>query len=268
MAQLPAARHLNGIDNARVLKIPGYVDVHGTGRLVTNLHEIGAIFGPSGSGKTFATDRFYNRWANDNPDGCTAWVEIPHRPRGNDLLDAWLRALLGSAPDLPARKLFDQIVQTLSEREWLVVLDEADHLGIAGLHDLKRIYDTVNLESKRKLGTPTLALLLVGGPHLPAALSEDEQLHRRVASWCPIEYIEDRDELLEWLNQHHEMFRNSHDETLLLIDHEYAHGRIGRWARVLQLLLNLPGGDAAPRAVDDELAGMVLATAKANIEAA
>lgn len=256
-APLPS-RHLHGLDDtAHTVRHTAYQTAHQElVDAVRNANAV-AIHGPAGAGKTFAVHQFIRRINDNNPSIRTAWVEIPHRPRGKALPIRILRALHGTANDrLTEDQLLVDSVAALAERKTLLVIDEAHHLRCDGLFQIKHIFDQVNFGSHHSPpGHLGLALI---GVDVTRTLRQDEQLASRVATAVEFRPLTGKS-LLQVLDTYHRVFAETDERLLEELDDRYCHGSFRRWAQILQRTLNPLDGSDPPEQIDRRTTEQLLA---------
>lgn len=250
----PPSRHLRALDGAHVVRHLSYDVAHEELTNTIRFANALAVYGPAGSGKTFAVNEFVRRLNSTNPNVRTAWIEVPHRPRGKALPVRILTALHGSANDrLTEDELLADTVSSLAEQKTLLVIDEADHLRMDGLFKVKHIFDQVNFASNP---AGHLGVVLIG-VDLPRTLAMDEQLASRVVTKVKFQELEGQ-ELLALLDAYHPVFANSDAALLQELDERCCHGSFRRWAQVLQKVLNPLDGTYAPEGLDRRLVEQII----------
>lgn len=130
--------------------------------------EIGLIYGAAGSGKTTALREFAKKHPN------AIFIEATAHTNARSLLDALGKALKISMP----RTLNDKIIEIasfLKTADKVLLIDEAEHLPLRALEDLRRIHDFS--------GVPlVLAGTLMLLNNLRGKNGEYRQLYSRIAS--------------------------------------------------------------------------------------
>lgn len=244
----PAGRHVHGLSGINIVHTDQYRVCQIQLERAVNLKLIAAVHGSAGHGKTFAVDQHIRNLATRPQPPRVAWVEIPHRPRGKTLPVRILEALHGQADDEQTEdRLLIETVESLAEADTVLVVDEASHLRIDGLHQVKHIYDNTNRD------TPRLSVVLVGGYELPNRLAEDPQLESRVAAWAGFRPLEGA-ELYDALDQYHPIFAHTDEAILEDIDRRACKGSFRTWAYALQFVLHLPNRKTPPAEIDHDLA--------------
>lgn len=251
----PPSRHLRALEGAHVVRHLSYDVAHEELINAIRFANTVAIYGPAGSGKTFAVNEFVRRLNDTNPNVRTAWIEIPHKPRGKALPVRILKALYGSADDsLTEDALLVDSVTALAEQKTLLVIDEADHLRTEGLFQVKHLFDEVNFgrHPNAQLG---IALI---GVDLPRTLAMDEQLASRVVTKVKFRPLEGT-ELFDTLDAYHPVLAKTDDLLIQELDERCCRGSFRRWAQVLQKALNPIDGSDAPEQIDRPTAERIIA---------
>lgn len=249
-------RQMKNLDDAQTFEHPSFTKTQVVLTGAVRNANIVALFGEAGTGKTYATHHFVQRLNQKAPGIRTAWVEIPHQPRGKDLPYMILQELYGQTNNrLTTSQMLDDASQGLADQQTVLVIDEAHHLRTDGLFQVKYLYDAANFRLGDH-GRMPLTIVLVGGKDLPRILQRDEQLDSRVAPRVPFARLEG-DELLDALVDFHEVLANTDEALLDEIDQRACHGSLRRWALALQTVLTPLHGDT-PTRIERDLAEVII----------
>jgi len=128
---------------------------------------MGVLHGPAGSGKTFAA-----HVALAELRVATAWVQFPSRPSMLHVARRLYRELAGADPGRANRfELSEELIALLAQREWLLIVDEAQWLNRECIEYLRHLHD--HPETR-------FALLLIGGDGCWEVLSHVPMLRSRI----------------------------------------------------------------------------------------
>ena len=162
-----SAEHYLGLDGARVVQTPSLLLSHRAIRDVLAARALGVLHGPAGSGKTFAA-----RLVLDELQVAQAWVQFPSRPTMLHVARRLYRELTGAEPGRANRfDLSEKLIALLADREWLLVVDEAQWLNRECIEYLRHLHDHARTR---------FSLLLVGGDGCWRVLSREPMLRSRI----------------------------------------------------------------------------------------
>lgn len=194
------------------------------------------LHGPAGSGKTFAAA---SAAARHDVECC--WVQFPSRPTMLHVAKRLLKALTGDEPRRANRfELSDELIDLLSDRGWLIVVDEAQWLNRECIEYLRHLHDQPQT---------LFALLLVGGDGCWEVLSREPMLRSRIyrrVRFAPMS----PQAVLEVIPRYHPIYQEATGELLLEIDERYAHGSFREWAAFTHSAQTICEEQAAPRLTD------------------
>jgi hypothetical protein len=125
--------------------------------------------------------------------------------------------------------LTEDLVPVLLEANPVVVIDEAQNLGAAGLQQLRFFHD--RCRPVLPTDPPGFTLVLVGST-VDRALGRADELDSRVSAWVKFEPLKD-EPLLRALREWHPLLADLPPELLLQIDRERCRGNFRRWAQFL-----------------------------------
>lgn len=187
----------------------------------------------------------------------TTHIELGERPAGAEVVTRLLENLgIAYPPRAPAWKLKDVLCQGLAGVPAVLVIDEAQQLGISGMKMLRSLHD-------RPDACWTMVLVGVG---LTSTISKHRELVSRVAATVNFSSLRP-DELLSALPRYHPLFQGVSEE--LLLDCDATLGQIGRGTGNLRSWAVLTGtavsvlqgrglsvaGDGALAALDPRMTG-------------
>jgi Cdc6-like AAA superfamily ATPase len=116
-----SVEHYLDLAGARVVQTPSLLLSRRAILDVLSARALGVLHGPAGSGKTFTA-----RLVLDELKVAQAWVQFPSRPTMLHVARRLFRELTGADAGRANRfDLSEQLIELLTEREWLLVVDEA-----------------------------------------------------------------------------------------------------------------------------------------------
>jgi hypothetical protein len=131
------------------------------------------------------------------------------------------RELTGADPGRANRfDLSEQLIALLTDREWLLVVDEAQWLNRECIEYLRHLHDHAQTR---------FSLLLVGGDGCWRVLSREPMLRSRIyrrVQFAPMAPAM----VLQVIPAYHPIYRGAPASLLALIDDCYAHGCFREWA--------------------------------------
>lgn len=209
---------------------------------VTDVDGLMAVDGQPGTGKTTAV-----RTVTDASGLPVLWARLGPRP-GTAKVVRQLLTLLGenTAGYAHAGEYERRLVERLSERPRILVVDEAQKLGRDGFDQLIDVHDAPGAQF-------TLVLLGAGVLDRLAPFPEcDSRVARRVL-FQPLTGAT----LLDTLHDYHPLLAGTDPALLRRIDARFAHGRLRRWAQFTHAAANRLDDDAA--GVDEQTAAVCVA---------
>lgn len=230
-------RHLAGTEDAEPVETT-YVQQVEAG--IDAMFSVGGILlteGRPGLGKSFAVDLAAARLGLP-----TYWVDMPHRPKGNETLIRVYRAITGSPPPPRIRHwaLTDDVVNLLEGEPCVLVVDESQNVDRESLRVLRYVHDR---------RTTRFVLVLVG-VDLRRHLSAVPELMSRVGRVVLAHEFTAR-QAASILSSYHPIFAAT-DAAVIAELWGWARGNFRNWAHVLftakSLRLGSPGltaGDAS-----------------------
>jgi hypothetical protein len=237
------AEHYLGLAGARVVQTPALLLSRRAIRDMISARALGVLHGPAGSGKTFAA-----RLVLDELKLAQASVQFPSRPTMLHVARRLYRELTGADPGRANRfDLSEQLIDVLADREWLLVVDEAQWLNRECIEYLRHLHDHARTR---------FSLLLVGGDGCWRVLSREPMLRSRIyrrVRFAPMSLAM----VLEVIPSYHPIYENAPPSLLALIDDFYAHGCFREWASFTHSTLVFCR-ERAVRTLTEEVARAVL----------
>ena len=226
------ARHFLDLDGAQVLPTPGLQLVEQAVVDVLACDAMGVIHGPAGLGKTFAVERAL---AGRGAVGC--WSTFPSRPTMRLVAASLFEQLTGSPAGRGSRfVLMDQVIEELSTRRRVVVVDEAQRLNTECIEFLRHLHDHPHTR---------FALLLVGGDTAWNVLPREPMLRSRVYRRVRFEALSP-EQVCALIGEFHPIYAGVDRGLLLFIDEHFAHGNLRDWAAFTQTAAKLCAGHDQP----------------------
>jgi hypothetical protein len=182
---------------------------------------MGVIHGPAGTGKTFAW-----RTAVAELDVPVCAVQFPSRPSMLRIAQVLLRELSGQVPKGSRFTLSDALLDILSDRSRLLVIDEAQWLNRECIEFIRHLHD----DPKTQFG-----LALVGGDGCWQIL-------------CSV---------LRVIPRFHPLYADVDLELLALVDDRFAHGYFRDWVTFTHAAARLC--EELGQALDEKVARAVFA---------
>jgi hypothetical protein len=210
--------HYQGLAGAATVATDALLDARDLIAEVSQAQAIGAIYGPAGTGKSFAVAETLTGRAEVD------WLRTDFRCRPTL---RYVRLELGRLLGLPqAGRLgpFEAdwtLKRALSERFWLIVIDEAQWLNRECFEYLRHLHDDPDTR---------FALVFVGGDGCYEVLRREPMLdsrlyaHQRFGPLTPAE-------VLAVVPGYHRIYAGVDPKVLQLVDDVCAHGNFRAWAR-------------------------------------
>ncbi|MEU6620811.1 ATP-binding protein [Streptomyces litmocidini] len=222
-------RHHLDLPDALTVPLPVHEDLTRALQQTLDSQAIMCLYGDAGCGKTFALNTVLA--ANPLPAGRTRVLRLLPRPTPTP---SALRADLADATGLDARpedpRVFDAALRrTLSARDHLLVVDEAQRLDAACFEYLRYLFDDP---------ATRLAIILTAGEKGLALLRRQNMLASRTAVWLNIPALTP-DEVRWAIPRFHPLWRTGDPDALTLLDIRLCHGNFRRWAQATHHTLRL-----------------------------
>ncbi len=205
---------------------------------ITRLSTIGLIEGVPGTGKTTVVR--YHAQTKGHP---VTVMEIPPESSSKVSLKHVHRALTGSDPVGDKHEIQDYLVNLLGVGSQVIVIDEAQHLGLSGIKQVRYLHDRCAREAKP-------FTLLLSGHGVARAISRSRELDDRIKIRHLMEPVP-TPRLEKVLRQFHPRLSKAGTELIVNIDAAWAKGNLRRWGSLMDAVdLNdgLPedGGPTTP----------------------
>jgi DNA transposition AAA+ family ATPase len=213
---------------------------------------MGAVHGDAGLGKTFAVEE-----AVGDVGEAVVWASFPGRPTMR-LVAATLATLVTGAP-APERDRFQltgMLVEELSYRRRLMVVDEAQRLNRECIEYFRHLHDHPRT---------SFGLLLVGGDGCWQVLSREPMLRSRIYRRVVFRPLTTR-QVLEGIRAFHPIYDGTEDEVILFVDDYFGHGNLRNWASFTRSAADLCA-EHGRASVDEEIARNVFALHGGGVDA-
>lgn len=196
------------------------------------------LTGPAGSGKSTAAEDAVS-WVARQMGIRIVSVMVPFRPAPKEISVRICQALTGSAPSMSGYELSDYVVELLGRHECLFLFDEAQHLGLPGMEQVKYLWE------RQRFGA-----LIVGDTRLRALLAKSPQLDSRVGLGVHFELLAG-DPLHEVVRTFHSAFAAASRPVLTRIEREH-RGNLRRWRDIAVVLDELSARSGRPADLGDK----------------
>lgn len=188
----------------------------------TRLRTIALIEGEPGTGKT-TTVRFHAQTTGQQ----VHVIEIPPDSSSKVSLRHVHRSLTGYYPPGDKHEIQDLLVRLLGQGGAVVIVDEAQHLGLAGIKQLRYLHDTCGRDAEP-------FTLVLSGHGVQRAVGRSRELADRIKirhhmTPIPTAQVEDV------LRQFHPRLAQADLALLLAID-DWAKGNLRRWGSLMELV--------------------------------
>lgn len=232
--------HFLGLSEATTMNTVGFAATQTLFSDMLALNAIGLIHGEAGLGKTFAT----------NYACLKAGIPVTRATAepGMTLKRLVDRVLVGvtGVPALGTRfQLQDDLVEKLSDRRRLIVLDEAQLLSHICLETMRALHDKAET---------CFTLVLVGGNGCWELIERHPMLCSRILSRVQIEPLTN-DDVFEVIPDYHPIYAGSAQSTLERINKRFARGNFREWAAftlIAKQICDRDGGNTVTNRVADE----------------
>jgi hypothetical protein len=215
---------LAGLDEARVVRTPAFQQIEDTAALVVPRHEIAVVHGPHSTGKRTALRAYLA--GQPLP---VARVRLAGNESGRKLLQLLHDQVISPDSDLPERDLQDDLVEALSARARIVVVEHTERLTAEAAGQLEWLHGRDGQQA---------SYFLLGGPQAAKAIGKDPLLWDAICSTVEITPLKDGD-LLRALQGMHDLFLGAEADLLAEIDARVCRGVLGYWSRFLQHAIHL-----------------------------
>lgn len=210
--------------------------------------EICLLWGPSGSGKTVA-GQAAAAIATEDTDIDVVYGQLPHGLHMGELAEWLHRRLFGSAPKGTSGRLFEALEDRLAGRRLLILLDEFQGVGLAGMERIRTVFDNPDVQA---------SLVLIADPRVWKLFGKATQISDRAMRKVRFSYLEG-DELHAYVRQLHPMLAGASNRQIVELN-KFAKGNLRRWNQICITIGDLieDGDVAADATIDDKVAARVL----------
>ena len=239
-AQLPAACDWWLPAGAELVRTEQLTTLAHGAPLVLQRRRIVAVDGSPGSGKSTAVAAL---GASASIDAVT--VNVRPKSSGLGLMQSFFEAITG-APHMGGtqRQVESALKVLLAEKPRLVIVDEAQNVGLPALQALRFLLD---------LPTGKWGLVLAG-KGLLAMLAKEQMLDSRVALRITMPKLTGNT-LISTLSKLHPLCADAPARLLLAIDMAWAHGNLREWTKLLEWVIDLAPGCALDVNLAEEAIG-------------
>ncbi|MGY1838430.1 MULTISPECIES: AAA family ATPase [unclassified Modestobacter] len=181
-----------------------------------------AVHGPTGVGKTFSIQLVSARLGVP-----TVITRLGPRPGTTKVVRRIYADVTGHTPPLRAADAERRLEEVLGERPRILVVDEAQKLGRAGIDQLIHLHEHPDAQF-------TLVLIGMG---LQVTLDAHEELDGRFGRSVAFQRLRD-DALLAWLAAYHPLLARTAPDLLRRTDNRHWKGNLRRWAQTAHAAYN------------------------------
>lgn len=233
-----------------VVSTLGFVAAQTKISAVVNARRICALDGENGTGKSTVVG-YYAAQAGR----LCRLVTIPDDSTVKEALSYIHVQLTGHQPTGTKMDIRSDLYQLLSSDEYVVLLDEAQNLGVSGFKQVRNLWDVCN-----RMGRPFP--LVIGGAGVMTTLAKVPDLADRVSVRHTMTRL-GTDELIEVAKGLHPRLDVTPEALLFAVDQGYARGSLRRWddfLTVLDTVYGPPEPGRSAQAVSRAQADRVLVT--------
>lgn len=241
----PRARYV-APPGAATVAMPWHEDLEDALAEMVPLAGAVAVDGPTGSGKTYATRLVGQRLAVP-----VVTTRLGPRPGTAKVIRSIYADVTGHSVPGRSADVERLLEHVLAEKPRVLVIDEAQKLGRAGIDQLIHLHEHPGAQF-------TLVLVGMG---LARLLDAHEELDGRFGRSIAFQRIRD-DALLEWLTAYHPLLARTAPDLLRSVDNRFWRGNLRRWAQFTHAAwtrLEDPDRDV----ITDELADVAVLAVKA-----
>jgi DNA transposition AAA+ family ATPase len=181
--------------------------------LTIQTNSIGFFEGPPGTGKT-TTAKEVARLV-ERP---VKMVTLRFRPAHLDILRLIHNSFTGSTGNLSKFQMEDEISQLLQGWGGLLIVDEVQNCGTAGIQSLRYLHDASDC---------SFAMLLVGWQAL-ATIEAHPDLRSRVSAQAEFNPLTGK-ALIAYVRERHVQFADTPEDLLVYANSRYAAGNLRNW---------------------------------------
>jgi AAA domain-containing protein len=246
------SRHFLDLEGAATLPTQHLLLTRRTVADICEVAAMGAVHGDAGLGKTFAVEEAVGAVVEP-----VVWVSFPGRPTMRLVATTLVSSLIGApAPERDRFCLTGMLVEELSTRRRLVVVDEAQRLNRECIEYFRHLHDHPRTH---------FGLLLVGGDGCWQVLSREPMLRSRIYRRVVFRPLT-TGQVLEGIRAFHPIYAHCEDEVILFVDDYFGHGNLRNWASFTRSAAELCG-EHSREAVDEEIARNVFALHGGGVDA-
>lgn len=206
-----------GLESARVLNTDDYLL---TRRAIDDLARVkgmGVIHGDAGLGKTYSVRSALERLRGVD----VSWFDFPGRTTTKAVVQALLREITGIDHEGTRPRLELLLLDQLSGRPRVLVVDEAQRLYDEIIEYLRHLYDRPNTR---------FALVLVGGNDCWSRVSSYPMVWSRVYRCIGFQPLSS-DEVLRHVPRFHPVYGEVPPALIADIDAAFGHGNLRNWTK-------------------------------------
>lgn len=224
-------RHLPGTDGANAVDTPLMTLAESALRSLSARDGVVVVQGKAGMGKTFAVDAAAGRVGRT-----LYWVDLTGETNLTAMYARLWHEVTGTFPvGTRAYQLGHDLIDVLSERDCVLVIDEAQWADRRLLRTARSIYDRVGNQPDRE--GRHFGLVLVGQNLDRVIKAKEPGLWSRTSRNIKAPSLAPR-KLAATLGQYHELFRST-DPRVIADLYDTAKGNWREWAHILEAALSL-----------------------------
>jgi len=219
-----ALEHQQVVPGAHTVATPLFQMTQVAVQELVDEQEVGVVWGEAGEGKTYAVMHAVRQ---DRHGLEVAEAVFPPRMGLSMLGRELLWALTGVRHTGERDEVTLELIDALSRRPRLVVIDEADRLAPEGQDFLRYLF-----------GHPRtrFALLLVGGPDLRYVLATRPMLDSRLYVDVKCDRM-DEAQVLETIPDFHPVWAHADVDLIQMLNEDLCHGSFRQWAKATKRIL-------------------------------
>ena len=223
------ARHFLNLD-AQTVRTPCFAAAQRNVRDLVELEAMGLFYGEAGLGKTYAVET-----ALEGVELDVSRLRFPLRTTTKGLVSSLLDLVTGVPHEGTQTRLEPLLLEALGERPRVVAVDEAQHLNLPCVEQLRHLHDHPDTR---------FSLLLVGGNGCYELIQRYPMLSSRIARWTKFVPLA-IDEVLRFLPEWHRLYKRTDPELIEAVDDRYAMGNLREWAGFTEAAQRLAADEGA-----------------------